>query len=92
MGWMVWGSNPGGGGAKFSPPVQSDPGAHPASCTKGTGTFLGVNRPGIGVNHPPSTGAEVKERVKVYLYFPLRLLVVCYRVKFTFTFTFPYVT
>ena len=25
------------------PPVQSDPGAHPASCTIGTGSFPGVN-------------------------------------------------
>jgi hypothetical protein len=29
-------------GAKFSPTVQTDPGAHPASCTMGTGSFLGV--------------------------------------------------
>jgi hypothetical protein len=25
------------------PPVQTDPGAHPASCTMGTGSFPGVN-------------------------------------------------
>jgi hypothetical protein len=36
------GSNP-GGGARFSAPVQTDPGAHPASCTMGTGSFPGVN-------------------------------------------------
>jgi len=24
------------------PPVQTSPGAHPASCTMGTGSFLGV--------------------------------------------------
>ena len=29
--WTVRGSNPGGGGAKFSAPVQTGPGAHPAS-------------------------------------------------------------
>jgi hypothetical protein len=28
-------------GARFSAPVQTGPGAHPASCTKGTGSFLG---------------------------------------------------
>jgi len=34
------GSNPGGG--RGFPPVKAGPGAHPASCTMGTGSFLGV--------------------------------------------------
>ena len=34
------GSNP--GGARFSAPVQTDPGAHPASYTVVTGSLLGV--------------------------------------------------
>ena len=38
MGWTVRGSNPGGGGGDFSP-VQTGPGAHPASCKMGTGSF-----------------------------------------------------
>ena len=29
-------------GARFSSPVQTDPGAHPASCTVRTGSFPGV--------------------------------------------------
>ena len=29
-------------GVRFSPPVQTVPGAHPASCTLCTGSFLGV--------------------------------------------------
>ena len=29
-------------GARFSAPFQSGPGAHPASCTRGTGSFPGV--------------------------------------------------
>jgi hypothetical protein len=29
-------------GARFSAPVQTAPGAHPASCTMGTGSFPGV--------------------------------------------------
>jgi hypothetical protein len=29
-------------GVTFSAPVQTGPGAHPASCTKGTGSFPGV--------------------------------------------------
>jgi hypothetical protein len=36
----------------------------------GTGSFQEVKRPGRGVNHPPQTSAEVKERVELYLYFP----------------------
>jgi hypothetical protein len=32
--------------------------------------FPGVKRPGRGVNHPPPSSAEVKERVEVYLYSP----------------------
>jgi hypothetical protein len=28
--------------AKFSAPVQTDPGAHPTSCTMGTGSLQGV--------------------------------------------------
>ena len=29
-------------GVRFSAPVQTGPGAHPASCTVGTGSFPGV--------------------------------------------------
>jgi hypothetical protein len=32
--------------------------------------FPGVKRSGRGVDHPPSSGAEVKERVEPYLYSP----------------------
>jgi hypothetical protein len=39
-GWTVRGSNP--GEARFSAPVQTGPGAHPASFTMGTGLFPGV--------------------------------------------------
>ena len=56
-------------GARFSAPVQTGPGAHPASYTKGTGSLPGVNRLGRGVDNPPSS-AEVKERVELYLYSP----------------------
>ena len=55
-------------GARFSAPVQTGPGAYPASCTMGTGFFPGVKRPGRGVDHPPSYSAEVKERVGLCLY------------------------
>jgi len=39
-------------GARFSAPVQTGPGAHPASCTMGTGSFLGV-KSGRGVTLTP---------------------------------------
>ena len=39
-------------GARFSAPVQTRPWAHPASCTVGTGSFLGV-KSGRGVTLTP---------------------------------------
>jgi len=49
--------------------VQTGPGAHLASYTMGTRSFLGVKQPGHGTDHPPPSSAEVKERVKVYHYY-----------------------
>jgi len=47
--------------ARFSAAVLTDPGAHPASYTMGTGSFLGVKRPGRGVDYPTPSSTEVKE-------------------------------
>ena len=66
-GWTVRGSNP-GEGARFSAPIQTGPGAHPASYKIGTGSFPGVKRPRRGVVHSTLSSAEVKERVELYLY------------------------
>ena len=63
---------PVGVGSRFSTPVQTGSGAHPASYTMGTGSFPGVKRPGRGIDHPPPSSAEVKERVELYLYSPYR--------------------
>jgi hypothetical protein len=52
--------------ATYSAPVQSGPGAHPASCTMGIRSFPGVKRSGRGVDHPRLSSAEVKERVELY--------------------------
>ena len=41
----------------------------PASYIMGTGSFPGIKRPVRGVDHPPPSSAEVKERVELYLYF-----------------------
>jgi hypothetical protein len=55
-------------GARFSSPVQTGPGAHPASCTMCTVTWRGR-----GVDQPPPLSAEVKERVEPYLFSPFGL-------------------
>jgi hypothetical protein len=34
----------------------------------GAGSFPGVKRPGSGLDHPPPSSAEVKERVELFLY------------------------
>jgi hypothetical protein len=73
--------------ARFSAPAQTGPGAHPASCTMGTGSFPGVKRPGRGIDHPPPSSAEVKERVELYFYSPSGPSRPLYRVNFTLTFT-----
>ena len=39
--WTIRGMNPSGGEARFSAPVQTDPGAHPASCLMGTMSLPG---------------------------------------------------
>jgi hypothetical protein len=59
MGWMVRQTNP--GGARFSAPVQTGPGAHPASYTMGTGSFQGVKRPAQGVDHHPHLAPRWKK-------------------------------
>jgi hypothetical protein len=47
------------GGARFSARAQTDPGAYPLSHIMRTGPFLGVGRPGRGVDHPSPSSAEV---------------------------------
>jgi hypothetical protein len=51
---------PGWTARRFFAHVQTGPGAHPASCTMGTGSFAGVNWPGRGADHPPPPSAEVE--------------------------------
>ena len=48
-------------GARFSAPVQTGLGAHPASNTIGTGSFPGAKRPGHGVDHPPHLASRLKK-------------------------------
>jgi len=54
------GSNP--GGDEIFPPVQTGPGAHPASCKVGTGSLPGGKvRPGRAADHSPPSSAAVME-------------------------------
>jgi len=71
-------------GARFSAPVQTEPGAHPASDTMGTGCFAEVKWLRYGVEYPPPSSAEDKERVELYFYSPLWAFVACSRVNFNF--------
>ena len=48
-------------GARFPEPVQTSPGAHPASYTMGTGSVPGVKQRGRGVDHPPHLAPRLKE-------------------------------
>jgi hypothetical protein len=68
-GWTVRGSNP-MGGRDFSHPVLTSPGAHPAYCTMRTGPLSRGQAAGAWRWPPTPSGAEVKERVELYLYSP----------------------
>jgi hypothetical protein len=58
-------------GSRFSTPVQTDPEAHPASCTMGTGSFPGVKeRPERDADTSTPSSAVGHERVELYLYSP----------------------
>ena len=48
-------------GARFSTPVQTDPGAHSAPYRMVTGPFRGVKRPRRGVNHPLHLAPRLKK-------------------------------
>jgi hypothetical protein len=61
-------------GARFTAPVQTGPGAHPASYTMGTGSFLGVKWMRHGVDHPTPSSVDVKQRAELYIYCPSGLL------------------
>ena len=70
-------------GARFSAPVHTGLGAHPASYTMGTGSFPGVKRQERGVDHPPHLAPRLKEEYS-YTSAPPLGFVVCSGVKFTF--------
>ena len=77
-------------GARYSALVQTGPGAHPASCTMGTGSFPGVKN-GQGVTltpHPLLVSWPRKSRaiplLPLWAVRPVQSLSACTRVHFTF--------
>ena len=83
-------------GARFSAPVQTSPGAHPASCTMGTGSFPGVKSCwGVTLTpHPLLMRWSRKSRaiplLLLWAVWPVQSLSACTRVHFTFFFFFMY--
>ena len=79
-------------GARFSAPVQTGPWAHPASCTMGTGSFLGVksSRDVTLTSHPLLVPWSRKGRaiclLPLWAVWPVQSLRACTRVLFNFTF------
>ena len=81
-------------GARFSAPVQTGPEAHPATCTMGTGSFLGVkNGRGVTLTPHPLVVPWSRQSIAMPL-LPLwavrfvQSLSACTRLTFTFTFIF----
>ena len=80
-------------GTRFFAPVHTDPGAHPASCTMGTGSFPGV-KSGQGVTLIPhsllvpwSWKGKAVPLLPLWAVRPEQSLSACTGMTFTFTFT-----
>jgi hypothetical protein len=78
-------------GARFSTPVQTGPGAHPATCTIGTGSFQGV-KSGRGVTLTPyrflvlwSRKVRAIPLLPQWAARPVQSLSVCTRMHFIFS-------
>jgi len=69
MGWMVRGLNP--SGREIFCTLSDQPWGPPSLQYKiGARSFLGVKCLRRAADHPPTSSAEVKERVELYLYSP----------------------
>jgi hypothetical protein len=79
--WAGWSRDQILVGARFSAPIQTGPGAHPASYTKGIRSFLEVKWPRCGINHPLPYRADFKQKVELYLYSPSMFLCLYGRLK-----------
>ena len=80
-------------GARFSAPVQSDPEAHPASCTMGTRSFPGVKSGQVVTLTPHpllvpwSWKGTAIPLLLLWAVRPVQRLSVCTRVNFTYVLT-----
>ena len=79
--------------ARFSAPIQTGPGAHPASYTMGTGSFPGV-KSGRSVTLTPhrflvlwSRKSRAIAQLPLWTVRPVQSLSACTRVHFIFTYT-----
>ena len=85
-------------GVRFSAPVQTSAGAHPASCTMGTGSFPGVKSSWgmMLTTHPLLVLWSRKDRaiplLPLWAIRPVQSLSACTRVHFTFTYSHCFVT
>ena len=83
----------GPGRTRFSTPVQTGPGTHPASCTNGYRAFPGgKERPGRDADPSPllvpwSRKSRAIPLLPLWAVRPVQSLSACTRVHFTFTFT-----
>ena len=76
-------------GARFSAPVQTGPGAHPASCTMGTVSFPGVKRPRRDAESSPllvpwSRKGRAIPLLPLWAVWPVHSLSACTRVFYLF--------
>jgi len=80
-------------GSRFSAPIQAGPGAHPSSCTMGTGSFPEVksDRDVTLTPHPLLVPCSRKGTaiplLSLWTVRPVQSLCACTRVHVTFTFT-----
>jgi len=76
--------------ARFSAPVQTCPGTHPASCTMGTGSFPGVKScRGVTLTPHPllvpwSRNSRAIPLLPLWAVLPVQSISACTRVRFTF--------
>ena len=69
--------------AKFSAPVQNDPGAHPASYSGNRFSVPGVKRSGRGVDHPSHLAPRLKKHCS-YTSSPSVIFLACSRVNWMY--------
>jgi hypothetical protein len=69
-GLIVRGSSP--HGDEVSESIQTEPEAHSDSYAVSNGYFPAAERPESGVDHPPLSSTEAKERVELYICSPSR--------------------